>query len=308
MTRLSTSIAVEMRDQLPSGDVPHELHRPGADGPAPLSRSRVGVSAAPVERDYVTIEDLLADEPFHVAHRCGGGDWPEFSEPGVLGSTAAGYQALELSVHECASGEFVCSHDPTTQRMTGETHPIGSTTWSTLSTLTQTAAGTSNPSQPGQPLLRLQDVLELAPQAVLFLDHKETSHGSTDPGKIAQETRLLEWVEANIPDAASRVVWKVFAPAYGSRARAAEHRLTCWGIYYEADMSNLVLAPRLGEYELLGQEWSSSQQAWDDTLAPGVPVVGHILGTAGQVDAALSKGARGLMCSIPLSVNPAASA
>lgn len=259
-----------------------------------------------VPQPFYTIDDLLAQgPPFPIAHRCGGGDWPEFSAAGINGSISRGYIALELSVYECATGEFVCSHDWTTQRMTGVNYQIMSTSWATLSTLTSTAAGTSDPSQPGQPLLRLEDVLALAPDAVWFLDHKETSsRENPDQWRLDSEARLLDWVEANVPNATDRVVWKVFAQGYGSRERAAARGFQSWGIYYEDDLADPSLTEHLDEYELLGMEWNASQSAWNTVLAEGVPVVGHIIGTVGQAVEALSKGANGLMVSIPKTLNP----
>src|SRR5690625_7225318 len=96
-------------------DLPLSLYRrtSGEDVPVSSFIRTAGVSPVPY-----SVADLLADDPFYVAHRCGGGNWPEFSQRGIFGSIAAGYKALEMSVYQCGTGEFVLSHDWTTARMT----------------------------------------------------------------------------------------------------------------------------------------------------------------------------------------------
>ena len=44
-------------------------------------------------------------------------------------------KALEISVCRSADGVLVCSHDPTTERVTGVPYTIARETWATLSEL-----------------------------------------------------------------------------------------------------------------------------------------------------------------------------
>ena len=59
-----------------------------------------------------------------------------------------GLQAMEISVCLSADGVLVCSHDPTTARMTGTPYTIAEQTWATLSTLKVSGAETTEPDQP----------------------------------------------------------------------------------------------------------------------------------------------------------------
>src|SRR5690625_6215099 len=76
-------------------DLPLSLYRrtSGVDVPVSSFIRTAGVSPVPY-----SVADLLADDPFYVAHRCGGGNWPEFSQRGILGSIGAGYKELEMKI------------------------------------------------------------------------------------------------------------------------------------------------------------------------------------------------------------------
>ncbi|MFC7623926.1 glycerophosphodiester phosphodiesterase [Microlunatus sp. GCM10028923] len=244
------------------------------------------------------IEEFLASRPFVVAHRCGGGHWPEFSERGVRGSIGLGVRALEVSVYTAATGEWVCSHDRSTVRVTGVDLDIPTTPWVELQQLRTRPDHTSDPGQDATPLLLLTDLIESCPDQVLFLDHKETSGGrdDADPQAVDRERRLLDFLD-EVPGLAERVVWKVFAPAEASRRRAAERGLPSWGIHYSATLDQ-----RIGtadRFDLLGLEWDAPELAWRAITDLGRPVIGHIVAGREQGDVALSRGAAGLMASTP---------
>lgn len=257
-----------------------------------------GTSPQPVK---YTIADLLADDPFYIAHRCGGANWPEFSEAGVNGSIARGYKALEVSVFRCASGEFVCSYDWTTERMTGVYHEIWQTPWSTLSTLTQTAEFTDNPSQPRQPLLRLSDVFELAKDRVIFLDHKPTSAGTGNQWDVATMNDLLDYVDT-IPNARERVVWETFKGGYSSAAVARDRGYKTWGIYSGSEITTE--PTRLEYFDFIGLDYYAEQSYWDVAKATGKPTIAHIITSVAQRDTGLARGADGFMNSNVAGIGP----
>jgi len=254
-------------------------------------------SVAPPEIPGHTIADLLADTPFYVGHRCGGGDWPEFSEAGINGCRGRGYKAVEMSVYRCGSGEFVLSHDWTTTRMTGVNYDISATPWATLSTLLQSAAETSNPAQASQPLLRLTDALTLAEGLVVFIDYKPNSSGDGDATALANEDALLDYLET-LPNYQTRFVWKTFKEGYASADRAAARGFQTWGIYYDAAITT---APtRTSSFSLLGMNYNASTTNWTSATATGKKVLGHIITSNANRDSAVSKGAHGIMTSRPL--------
>lgn len=243
------------------------------------------------------LENLLTSAPFLVAHRCGGGHWPEFSLRGIAGSTALGVRALEISVHPALTGEWVCSHDPSTTRATGVDLDIAATPWTTLRQLLTRPDPTDDPHQSPTPLIELTNVLEATTaDQVLFLDHKPTSMGAEDPARLSHEARLFDFLDEH-PGLRERIVWKVFAPAEGSRRRAAERGYPTWGIHYAASM-NLHVS-RAGRFDLLGLNWDAPRSAWERLTALGAPVIGHIITKRPHGEVALLQGASGLMCTVP---------
>lgn len=273
------------------------------DGPLPATLGVTSQAGGPAPVSH-TIASMIASEPFYAAHRCGGTNYPEFSMRGADASVARGYKALELSVYACATGEFVCSHDWTTERMTGVRHEIHETPWSTLSELTSTAEFTTDPSQSRTPLIRLSDVVaKYGETHVLFIDHKDTSagNGESSSSKLAEEARLLDYLET-IPGSHDRIVWKVFAPATASRDRAAARGFKSWGIYYATEMASLGANASL--FDILGMEYNAAQVHWDTLKETGRPVMAHIVGTLAQVTAGTTRGADGFMCSATATLGP----
>lgn len=273
----------------------------GQDVPLTPFIRKSGTPAPEPNPGEYTIADMLADDPFYIAHRCGGANWPEFSPAGVVGSLSRGYKALEVSVYQCATGEFVCSHDWTTERMTGVRHEIHATPWSTLSTLTQTAAGTSDPSQPRQPLMRLSDVMALAKDRVIFLDHKPTSGGPGNSADQAAMNNLFTYL-ATIPNATDHIVWKTFKAGYESAAIARSKGFKTWGIYYTAEITTS--PSRLENFDLIGMDYNAAQSYWDVVNATGKPSIAHIITTISQRDAGLTRGADGFMNSNVAGIGP----
>lgn len=126
-------------------------------------------------------------------------------------------KALEISVCQTADRVLVCSHDPTTQRVTGVPYVIADETWSTLSTLMVTAKATSDPGQPARAFTRFDEVVEsYLDRFVLFVEPK--SPGTAD--------RLMSTMaELGQPE---RVVWK--QPVNSRRFHIAKsHGFSTWG-------------------------------------------------------------------------------
>src|SRR5687767_13268304 len=77
------------------------------------SSCRSGSAPAAVDTPPTTAS-LTAASPFYIAHRGGGGNWPEMTAYAYEQATKIkGLQALEISVCLSADGVLVCSHDPT---------------------------------------------------------------------------------------------------------------------------------------------------------------------------------------------------
>lgn len=145
-----------------------------------------------------TVSTLLASDPFYVAHRGGGRDWPEMTAYAYQQASAVpGLTALEISVCLSADGVLVCSHDPTTTRVTGVNYTIAEQTWATLSSLQVWAKETNDPSQPARPFTRFEAVVEAyADRFVLFVEPKVSPAG----GPLLKRLGQLKQPE--------RIVWK----------------------------------------------------------------------------------------------------
>ena len=141
---------------------------------------------------------LTAADPFYVAHRGGGGDWPEMTAYAYSqASRVPGIRALEISVCLSKDGVLVCSHDPTTTRLTGTAYTIADQTWQTLSALKVSGAETTKPKQPAQPLTRFDDVVDAYIDSfVLFVEPKVNA---------AVSPLMVRMAALGQPD---RVVWK----------------------------------------------------------------------------------------------------
>lgn len=169
--------------------------RPSGSGASPSPSPPPSPSPTPPP---ATFAGLVAASPFYVAHRGGGGNWPEMTSYAYDQATRLpGLQAIEISVCLSADGVLVCSHDPTTLRTTGVDDTIREQPWSSLAGLQVTAAATDDPGQPARPLSRLDDVLAAhLDQVVAFVEPKT-------PEAIEPLFTVLKNAQQ-----AERVVWK----------------------------------------------------------------------------------------------------
>jgi glycerophosphoryl diester phosphodiesterase len=241
-----------------------------------------------------TLDRFLASKPFYVAHRLGGTEYPEFTQKGLTESLKAGFKALELSVRRCSTGEYVLIHDwVTTRTVPGTEYQIWNTPWSTLAGLQQASGG----------FLRLTDVLDqVGDDIVLAIDHKVTSSKEVgSAGDMDSEAHLFDLLEARFgaENARRRVIIKHFIKG-GVSARARERGYKTMCMMYP----NEVAGADLSSWDVLGMEWNASDDTWATLKATGKPLIAHIITTKDQADQALSKGATGLMASVPSVVHP----
>lgn len=238
-----------------------------------------------------TLDRFLASKPFYVAHRLGGTEYPEFTRQGLEASLRAGFKALELSVRRCSTGEFVLIHDwVTTRTVPGTDYQIWNTPWSTLSGLQQASGG----------FMRLTDVVgSVGQDIVLAIDHKVTSSKLTgSQGDMDSEKELFDYLDT-IPNAKDRVLIKQFVNGgVAARAKAMGYKTMC--MMYQ----NEVAGADLSSWDVLGMEWNAPDDVWATLKATGKPLIAHIITTKDQADKALSKGATGLMSSVPSVVHP----
>lgn len=164
-----------------------------------------------------TVSSLLKTDPFYVAHRGGGGNWPEMTAYAYAqAAKIPDLQALEISVCLTSDGVLVCSHDPTTTRVTGVPYTIAEQDWPTLSALQVLGTRTTDPNQPARSFTRFDEVFEAySRNFVLFVEPKVR--------EAVEPLRKLLAAQAQ-PE---RVVWKswITSPDF---APARQHGFTTW--------------------------------------------------------------------------------
>jgi glycerophosphoryl diester phosphodiesterase len=232
--------------------------------------------AGPASPSLTPVQIWMRHTPMYIAHRGGDDNWPEGTSYAYL--HAADWNpdlALEASVWRSSDGVWVVSEERTTGRVFDRDLTITSTPWSVLSTL-RTKVG-------GQPMARLrEDVLNVyGSSRILFLDNKQDTHS----------TEFLDLLGSYA--GRSRYVVKSFW-ASDETAHAARRRgYVTWGYYFTDELTHF--KETQARFDMLGLDADASRQSFAMLKATGKPVIGHIIDSASEATAALSKGARGLM-------------
>lgn len=263
---------------------------PGQTNP-PASGEASSPPETPDQQAPATLAALVRDKPFYVAHRGGRLNWPEMTAFAYEQAAALPFvQAIEISVHLTKDGVLVCSHDANLDRVTGAPYEISEMPWERLAPLVVTSAYTEDPTQPYQPLSRLDEVLPRhIEQLVVFIEPK--SKDAVEPLQA-----MLE--QLNQPE---RTVWKqpVNQPHF---AWAKQRGFGTWGYALDEKshkgerLEKLVADPSI---DMLGIEYKRT----DEDIAAlvelasslGKPTILATIETAKQRSRALDLGCRGMM-------------
>jgi len=232
-----------------------------------------------------TITGLMSSNPFYIAHRGSGDLWPEHTMKAYAEAVAHGMDAIEVSVQQTSDGVLICHHDTTTTRMTGVAHTIASTPWSTLAELTNTAAYTTDGSQPRQPIPLLRDVLDaFALTHVIFIEAK------TGGAAIAMLNMMDEY-----PGSTSRMVYKTWGQSDAGLATAKARGYKTWGYGGSSDLPDL---PEWGPlHDYIGVSHLCTDQQVQQYVAFGKPTIMWEIHTPADRDRALLLGVGGMMTS-----------
>jgi len=240
-----------------------------------------------------TVGSLRKNDPFYVAHRGGGGNWPELTLYAFQQSAKIpGLEAMEVSVCLSADGVLVCSHDPTTLRVSGVDYTIADESWPTLSSVLVRSTATTNPSQPPRPLTRFDTVAdEFLGRYVLFAEPK------VDPATRPLLDALQRYGEPE------RVVWKQYVTSAWFTA-AKRRGFSTWGYVLNqpshtgANLTRLAADPDL---DMLGAPLEESDafvtQVVSAGRAVGKPTIAWPVTSPSDRDRALRLGCSGLMTS-----------
>lgn len=227
---------------------------------------------------YPSIDAMVAQKGFLVAHRGGSASWPEMSMRAYTNSVAHGAGALEVSTGRTSDGVWVLAHDQNLKRVdpSAPTTPIAQMTWAEVQRY-RTA---------GENILRIEEYLEAYGRShITVLDPKYSATQWADLAKLLPD------------DAKSRVIWKSAGDAtwLASQWKAAGWR--CWGYAYAQHADDGSLAKWAASWDYLGFPWDATPAQWSKALSLGKPVWAHICPTKAAYDQGISRGAVGCMVS-----------
>ncbi len=245
-----------------------------------------------------TVASVTSTDPFYIAHRGGGRNWPAMTAYAYAQAVKVpGVKALEISACLSSDGILVCSHNPTTTAMTGVPYTIADETWATLSQLQVLPTYTLDPDQPSRPMTRFNEVAyRYIDDHVLFVEPKTAS---------AVQPLLSRMRQIGQPE---RVVWK---QPINSRSFAAAKDLgfTTWGyVLNEPAHTGLHLARYAASenVDMLGAFDSESDAFVSDVVRAaddnGKKTIAWEISSVAERDRALRLGCVGLMTSDLLNV------
>lgn len=227
---------------------------------------------------YPSIDAMVSQKGFLVAHRGGSASWPEMSMRAYTNSVAHGAGALEVSVGRTSDGVWVLAHDQNLKRVdpSAPATPIAQMTWAEVQRY-RTA---------GERILRIEEYLEAYGRShVTVLDPKYSAQRWAD-------------LAAKLPsDAKSRVIWKSAGDATWLAAQWKAAGWRCWGYAYAQHASDGSLSKWAPSWDYLGFPWDAPALAWKVATSFGKPVWAHICPTKAAYDQGLQNGAVGCMVS-----------
>lgn len=263
------------------------------------SGARTPRAIVPMRRGFHSVAESLAVHGVTWAHRGGSSSYPEMSLYGYTQSVMRGYGVLEVSLARTSDGVWFGLHDSTTDRTSGGTYGNASTqTWAQI----QAQRIVIGPGGP-QPYMRWDEIIAIYGSThVIVADPKYALGG--------YRTEFLNMVYNDLGP--SRAIIKYSGVGSGAAALAIAARdmgFETWGFFYAGDASaaqggNGNLQTWGGNWTILGMEYGASQAIWDEVLAFGKPVMGHIAPNQAAYDMAMAKGASGVQVSGVAAVAP----
>lgn len=234
-----------------------------------------------------SIDALLGGNPFYIAHRGSGDEYPEHTMAAYEAALAAGAKAIEVSAHVTADGQLVCFHDSSLDRMTDWTGAVKDYTYAALRERVKIKAWPLlGPGWADQDIPLLRDVLDrLYGNCVIFLEAK------SNEAIVPLQNLLTE----RYPDAQRSIVWKNYYQST-SFAWAKANGFTVWGYADEGTTDT-----QLNTYDANIDMWGVPHTMTDDRIqavvARGKPVICWEVHRRSDVTRLTGLGVQGLMCS-----------
>lgn len=234
-----------------------------------------------------TIEMMLTEDPFYIAHRGSGAEFPEHTMAAYEAAVAAGATYIEVSAGITADGVLVCLHDQTLDRTTNGSGTLLSHTWADVRNNIATDQNTllgSNWRE--QPLPALRDVMDrFFNKVVIFLEPK------TNASVVPLQQMLMN----EYPNFQDSVVWKVY---YGSNtltwAKNTAQMIT-WA-YVDADTDNAQLDAVDDLVDMWGLPIAMTDARMQQIVARGKPCITWEVHRKSDVTRLVANGVQGMMC------------
>lgn len=243
----------------------------------------------PMRRGFNTVAEMLATPGSTWAHRGGSVTYPEHSLHGYTQSVARGYGVLEISLGRTSDGVWFGLHDQTTDRTSGGTYGNASSqTWAQIQ-MQQILTGPGGP----QPYMTWNELVEKYGSTHIIVADPKYALGS-------YRTEFLNMVYNTVGTERAIIKYSGVGSGAAALSTAAQAMgFTTWGYFYAADASaglggNGNLQTWGPSWTLIGMEYGASQAIWDEALALGKPVFGHIAPNQAAYNTAMSKGATGV--------------
>lgn len=238
-----------------------------------------------------TVDDLLAQPVFAVAHRGSGAELPEHTLVGYEASAAllrnSGYvPAIEVSLGITGEKVPVCLHDPTLDRTTDGTGPVLDQAWADLHNAVRTdESNFLGAGWEGQRLNSLREVLDqFAGKVIVFIEPK------TNPAFPFVQQSLLN----DYPGSQQWAVWKIHY-SNPSLTWAKENGFTTWA-YMDVGTTDEQLDAVDENVDMWGVPISMGDARIQEIVARGKPVMSWEVHLRADVDRLTGLGVRGLMC------------
>lgn len=262
----------------------------------------VGKTMDDLRREYYasggsafSVDDLLLDNPFYVAHRGGGDERPEHTLNAYSGAIALGSKAVEISTYMTLDQAHVCMHDATLDRTTNTTGNVSSRLLADLqeNPVVDYGAQYLGVNWDNQPICTLKDALDaLAGKVVIFVEPKNANNASVN----AMFALIDKYPQAEI-------VWKFFRdtggalPTHAVTAQSKGYKL--WMYLADSDNNTVLDAAAATSAEMLGLPYSSVDAQISYLVAKGKPVIVYEVHRKSERDRLVGLGVKGIMTPNP---------
>lgn len=292
----ATGHSIVLQEKVASGSEAMNVHLgDGRIGELHLwdgSASKAVKDVRKVNKGFSTVTEMLNTPGSTWAHRGGSANWGEMSMYAYTRSLIQGYGALEVSLARSSDGVWFGHHDETLDRVTGTTGLDPSTlTWAQIQGMS-IITGADGIHQPFMTIDEYRD--SYANDCVHILDLK---YG------IRTQRDIDEFFAICNSFPSDTVMIKYFYDSTGLAGRAENEGFATWGYAYPNNVTDdPSFLTRAAAWTTLGMTHDAPQGIWDQVLAVGKPVFGHIAYDQASYDSAMAKGASGVQCANVLGI------